>query len=274
MIVHTRVPAPPLSDFVALLWLSEGGEGTHPRERILPTGTAEIVVALDDVPMPVWERTDLVRGRDFRGALVCGPHAGFFVIDNPARARFAGIHFRPGGAPPFLRLPAGEVCETHVPLDDLWGAAAAELRERLMGASGAEACFDEMEAFLLRRLAAGTARHVGVRAALRAFGAGGAATATVGEVVERVGMSHRAFAARFRAEVGLPPKLYCRVQRFQEVVRRVASGPPLAWSRLALDCGYYDQAHFIHDFRAFSGLTPAEYASRRGDHANHVALPD
>lgn len=273
MIVHTRAPGAPLSDFVALLWISEAGEGTHPRERILPTATAEIIVALDDVPMPVWERSERSPPQTFRDALVSGPRSSFIVIDNPARSTFAGIHFLPGGALPFFDLPVDEIRGLHVPLGDLWGRAAAELRERLLEVRTVPARMDAMEAFLRDRVRGGLWRHVGVRAALRLFGGGGSAP-PVAEVVDRVGMSHRAFAARFRAEVGLPPKLYCRVRRFQEVVRRVAAGAPLDWSRVALDCGYYDQPHFIHDFREFSGLTPLEYAARRGSQPNHVALTE
>ncbi|MEN3338317.1 MAG: hypothetical protein V7647_1993 [Acidobacteriota bacterium] len=87
-----------------------------------------------------------------------------------------------------------------------------------------------------------------------------------------VGLSERRFIDRFRTEVGLTPKLFCRVRRFQEVVRRVHRARAVNWSSVALSCGYFDQAHFINDFQAFSGLSPTTYLARKGDHQNHVPL--
>jgi len=78
----------------------------------------------------------------------------------------------------------------------------------------------------------------------------------------------------FREEVGLTPKLYCRIRRFQQVLALIRCGKPVEWADIALSCGYFDQAHFVHDFRAFSGITPSAYASHRGPHTNHVSMAD
>jgi AraC-like DNA-binding protein len=93
-------------------------------------------------------------------------------------------------------------------------------------------------------------------------------------VTNAVGLSQGRFIDRFRDEVGLTPKLFCRVRRFQEVVRRVHRAREVDWTDVALSCGYFDQAHFINDFRAFSGLSPTTYMAWKGDHQNHVPLPD
>ena len=73
---------------------------------------------------------------------------------------------------------------------------------------------------------------------------------------------------------GLTPKLFCRVQRFQKVLRRIRTGREVDWTGVALDSGYFDQAHFIHDFKAFSGLSPTAYAAHRTEHLNHVPILD
>ena len=70
------------------------------------------------------------------------------------------------------------------------------------------------------------------------------------------------------------PKLFCRVRRFQQVLRLIGSGRPVAWAAVAADCGYFDQAHFIHDFRAFSGINPSTYIAQRTEHLNHVPMPE
>ncbi|WP_420917122.1 helix-turn-helix domain-containing protein [Dictyobacter halimunensis] len=91
-------------------------------------------------------------------------------------------------------------------------------------------------------------------------------------IASEVGLSQRHFIQVFGEAVGLTPKLFCRVQRFQALLRSLEYGRPVHWAEAALNCGYYDQAHCIHDFQAFSGLTPSTYLSSRGQFHNHVPL--
>ena len=97
-------------------------------------------------------------------------------------------------------------------------------------------------------------------------------TRTVKEVSRRTGMSQRRFIQHFREAVGLTPKLFCRILRYQEVIRLVGSEKRVEWAEVALRCGYFGQAHFVHDFRAFSGTTPTNYLAHGGEHPNPVPL--
>jgi len=93
-----------------------------------------------------------------------------------------------------------------------------------------------------------------------------------GEMAERVGFSQRRFIQIFRDEVGLTPKLFCRVQRFLEVIKAIGTRETVDWLDLALACGYFDQAHFIHEFQEFSSLTPNKYLELRTEHFRHVLV--
>jgi AraC-like DNA-binding protein len=254
----TYRPPPPLADLVDLFWLYRRDTPTHPRERLLPMGTMELVVNLSD---------------DRHGPVVCGAHSESFEIGTAEPATVLGVHFKPGGAFPFLNLPAGELHNAHVSLEDLWGRRAGDLQERLLEARTAADQFRVLEQALLARAFRPLVRHRAVAFALKEFERGAYAPA-VADVIERTGLSHRRFIQRFADEVGLTPKLFCRVSRFQDVVRRIAGSRQIDWVQVALACGYYDQAHFIHDFRAFSGLSPTKYLEVRGDHVNHVPLAD
>ena len=90
----------------------------------------------------------------------------------------------------------------------------------------------------------------------------------------QLGLSPKRFISLFEEAVGLTPKVFCRVLRFQDVLSLIEQGQPIGWADLALDCGYFDQAHFIHDFQAFSGLTPQAYLAQRSLFRNHVPLPE
>jgi AraC-like DNA-binding protein len=79
------------------------------------------------------------------------------------------------------------------------------------------------------------------------------------------GLSHTKFIQLFREHVGLTPKLFCRVRRFRTLLNRIEKGLPVNWAGLAADCGYFDQAHLIRDFRAFAGITPIDYSRAMPD---------
>jgi AraC-like DNA-binding protein len=266
-------PLRPLSDFVDIFWLHEGAPPPHPRERLLPMGTVELVINLRGPTAAVCDRhhPDLVH--HLLGPIICGPHSEPFVIPTADQASILGVHFKPGGAFPFLRLRADELHNRHVSLDSLWGASAAALHDRLREARTPAARFRILEQSLLAQADRPLARHPAVAFALRQFQDIPRAE-RIAEVTGRVGLSPRRFSQLFAEEVGLTPKLFCRVRRFQEVVRFIDSRRRFAWSNLALACGYYDQAHFINDFQSFSGLTPTAYLREKGEHPNHVPLAD
>ena len=95
-------------------------------------------------------------------------------------------------------------------------------------------------------------------------------TTSIAAVTDTIGLSAKRFIERFRMEVGITPKVYCRIRRFQRAVTMATRGRQVAWTQVALDAGYFDQAHFIHDFRSFAGLTPTAYQSARTWFQNHV----
>jgi AraC-like DNA-binding protein len=264
-------PGPPLDAFVALLWHYEDGPPVaHEKERLLPDGSMELVISLRTERVRIYDRDDAERYRTFGPSVVCGAHSSYFVIDTEGQEAVLGAHFKPGGAVPFIGLPADELRDAHVSLDDLWGSRAVELRDRLLEAPSPRARLRILEAALLERAAGRLARHPAVAYALGEL-AGSPHTARIAEVASAAGLSPRGFIGAFSREVGLTPKLFCRVLRFQEVIRRAHAGP-VAWVDVAAACGYFDQAHFIRDFKAFAGVSPSAYLAHRTDHVNHVPL--
>lgn len=278
MVYRTYIPRPPLSDFVYLFWLYEGHNPPHAKERCLPTGTMEMVIDLREEELRVYDGQNHEQFQKFRTALICGAHSEPFVIDTATQASVMGVHFKPGGALPFLQLPADELRNAHVSLETLWGAKAIELRDRLLEAEAPEARFGILERTLLSRAVRPLARHPAVAFALKEFSLKELQetlhTPTISDVSERTGLSRRRFIQVFSEEVGLTPKRFCRVRRFQKVLGLVQMEQRVEWGKMALECGYFDQAHFTHDFRAFSGLTPTAYLACCTEHLNHVPLRD
>jgi AraC-like DNA-binding protein len=267
----TYIPQLPLAAFVDVFWLYEGDAPRHAKERRLPDGSMELVINLREDTLRVYDRQQHDQFQSFRGCLLSGMHTEFSVIDTACQAAIMGVHFKPGGSFPFLSLPASELRDTHVSLDMLWGAMARDLYEQLLAAQTPETRFRILELSLLAHLARPWSRHPAVTFALSEFQSV-SCMQTISAVTERIGLSQRRFIQVFHEEVGLTPKLFCRVRRFQEVLRLMGTGQRVELAEIALACGYFDQTHFIHDFQAFSGLNPRSYLMHRGEHPNHVPL--
>jgi AraC-like DNA-binding protein len=253
-----RVPTAPLSDLVEIFWYWSGGR-TQERERILPMPTLELIVQLRS-------------SRAFAG--VAGPHSECFIIDRRQANDILGVHFKAGGAFPFLGCAFDELHNTHVSLADLWGEKRARrLVELLEEAPTVDAKFDILERWLMWIANRPLKHHPAVAFALREFQADPGLFSSE-RIAKEVNLSQRRFIELFRDEVGMTPKLFCRVQRFQKVINWIDQQTEVDWVDLALSHGYSDQSHFIHDFRAFSGLKPSEYLGLRTDSLSHVRYPE
>jgi AraC-like DNA-binding protein len=267
---QTWSPQTPLSTFVECLWFYQGAVPTHSRERLLPSGEIEIVFNLKDDRIRIHDRKNVDDLLSFRGAVLVGAQSEYFVIDTCQQQCVMGVHFRPGGAFPFLGLPADEVRDQHVSLETLWGAEAIDLRERLLEIPDVETRFHLLERFLLTRALRPLETNAAVAYAIKEF----QRSRSVADVCAQIGHSPKRFIAEFSAQVGLTPKLFCRIRRFQKLLGLVHTMHDVDWADVAIECGYFDQPHFIHDFRGFTGLSPSQYISKDLRHRNHVPLLD
>jgi AraC-like DNA-binding protein len=253
-----RRPVGVLSKFVEVFWSYHPRPFTH--ERILPMGTVELVIRLES------PRTS--------ESGIAGPRSESLIIERHETNQLLGVHFKPGGAFPFLGFPFGEVHNSCITLADLWGENRAQrLLYLLHEAPTIELKFDLLERWLIWIADQPLKHHAAVAFALAEFGNDpGLQSSAV--VAEKVNLSQRRFIDLFRNEVGMTPKLFCRVQRFREIIETIHRMETVDWVDLAMSFGYTDQSHFIHDFREFSGLRPSEYLSLRTEQIAHVKFPE
>lgn len=264
-----RAPRPPLDAFVASIWAYRDDPRPHALERVLPTGAAQLIVNLKEDRTRAYDPAHPRTCVSTSGTILVGMHTRYQIIDTSEQEYVAGVAFRPGGTAAFVRPPAYETRDADTPLDLLWGRQwTADIREQLLERSEPDAQLDAIEAALLAQLRPNGV-HPAVAFALTAFNRVPIAS-EIGAVTDAIGMSAKRFIERFKAQVGVSPKRYCRIRRFQLAVARAHRGRRVDWAQVALDCGYYDQAHFIHEFRAFSGLTPTGYVASRTPFQNHV----
>ncbi len=262
-------PPSPLAAFVRCFWYWQGIPQPHLKERLLPTGEASIIFNLRDEPFRIYDAENFNRFTTHRQAVLSGARSTCFGIDTESQECVVGIQFRPGGLFPFLSMPASDAEGLTLDLEAIWPSHASDIRDRLLASPSAHSMLKTLESCLLNRMVRPLNLHQAVTYAIGEFEDPGCSVATV---VDRIGMSSNRFIQLFHHQVGLTPKLFSRLRRFQSVLETIHTTQDFEWAQVALACGYYDQAHFINDFQAFSGLTPRRYAALATPHLNHVPI--
>ncbi|NJL61240.1 MAG: helix-turn-helix domain-containing protein [Methylacidiphilales bacterium] len=268
-IYHSYVPRSPLSQFVKFLWSSEGDRLPTSQVKLLPIGSMELVINLDSDTIPLFDRTSRERCGSTSSMRLCGIQSQSLIIDNHSQISVMGVRFQPGGSVPFFQIPAKELHNQVISLEKLWNSHAEQLRENLLKAPTIKTRFLVLERFLFRMMQP-PKPHPIVDFGLREFQK--STIPTVNEVTNKIGISNRYFGQLFSDFVGLTPKSFCRIQRLRLVLLLLAGKTCVNWSEIALNCGYFDQAHFIHDFRSFAGCGSTTYLKQRGSHPCHILL--
>ena len=257
MSLRIHKPAYPLSQYVDFIWQAANSGFPPSRQRVYPNGAMALVIHLKKPAVTYFIDNE---PRTIRVPLLAGPFSRSFEMDPSQSTAVIGILFHPGAARTFFPVAPHELHNVDIALRELCPAAADRLLNRAVlrpgrpcPAHGRRAIFDPSNfraplpsippsAMRFEQLS----REGGVRG--------------IRKIQLDTGLSHTRFIHLFREHVGLTPKLFCRVRRFNALLHQINKGVPVNWARLAADCGYFDQAHLIRDFRAFAGITPREYS--------------
>lgn len=248
-------PCPHLAPYVRLIWLLETDDPADfgPPERIAPDGVLEIVFHYQ-TPFDC-----RYAGEDFT------PQARSVAVSQTRRwleirprgpSGMISVRFQPWGAYHFFRPPLSELADVQAPTELLWGSAVRELEERLVEAAGDEERVALVEAFLLTRLERHQKEDVEpcVRAIWQRQG-----RVAVSRLCGQLGIGERRLQRTFAAALGTTPKGFARLSRFLHACRVLRAGLEPTLTDVGLACGYYDQSHFIADFKDFSGMTPGAF---------------
>jgi AraC-like DNA-binding protein len=266
----SRVPRPPLDGLIDDLYFLNGAP-PYPRLTLPPMPAAVLIVNLG-APFRIRAGTDLDAG-EYADGVMLTTLTRALEFGYPAATRSVGVHFKPWGAAPFLPMPAAELRDRPVTLEEVWGRpTVAELRDRLAGAPGPQEMLTMLEDQLMRLLCE-TAGLALVRHTSSVIAAAAGAVA-IRDLSVATGVSSTQLARRFKDIIGITPKRLARTYRFAAGVRAIDPTGPVDWLEVAGRAGYYDQAHFGNDFRAFTGLTPTRYLDARRrfvrEHPGHV----
>ncbi len=258
---------PPLDRWIKCLWLIEDPTATaaDAPERVVPDGSMELVIHYG-APF---------RRRALDGTTCTPSHAALagqltnpLLLESTGPVGVLGVRFHPNGASAFLREPLAALTDRVVGLADIWGREGRELGERVAEAPTDQARMSIVITFLHGKLNDRQRSQPPVAAAVQKLSEAGG-DVPIGSVAKDLGIGRRRLERGFRDHVGLSPKILARVLRFQSALAWLEGPAPVRWAELAIDCGYYDQAHLIRDFKAFAGMSPTAWLReqhRMNDH--------
>jgi AraC-like DNA-binding protein len=271
MILQTHIPRFPLNQFVDHFVYYEGYHPEHSIDRFLPDGNTEIIIDFDDRPQHIYDNETLQQIQACHHVWASGVRTEYITIPSGRHAAMFIIAFKKGMAYPFFPLPMNEMADRVVDADLLWGNDFAVLREQLREAPQIRLKFTTAEDFLLKHFANRLVSNPAVEFALREI-IRTPDQISLARLNQNIGYSQKHFIDLFRRQVGIAPKSYLKIIRFQKAIGEIEQRKQVNWTTIAQDCGFYDQAHFINDFKFFSGFTPEEYVRRKNDVLNYVPV--
>ena len=270
--VHT--PAFPLNKFVNHFIYHEGFNPVHSMDRFLPDGNAEFIIELTDNPKHIYDNETLTELQACRHAWVSGVRTQPITIPAGRDSRMLIVAFKKGMAHPFYDFPMTELADLVVDADLVFGQKVHALREQLLHCNSIRQMFLLVEKFLLGQ--AGDLLHANTPSQCIQYASSNITNQpTVLEFQQlsrQIGYSQKHFIDLFKKQVGVPPKQYLRIIRFQKAILEIENKSAIHWSRIAAESGFYDQAHFINEFKDFSGFTPNEYIKKKAEDPNYIPV--
>ena len=240
-----------------VLLITRGYQPTHSIDRYLPNGNIEIIIDLTDTPKYIYDNHTLMEVQALKKIWISGMRSEYITIPSGLHAEMFIIEFKKGRVHPFLDRPLTEITGRVVEGDRILGRAFMELRERLLAASCAGDRFTLAEGILQAafcRALVGQSfllilRWVKILTDHSAL--------TIKSIADKTGFSSKHFIKIFSDHMGVSPKLYLRIIRFQRAIRDIEMTGTIHWASLAYQCGYYDQSPFLFRISGvFRGFTP------------------
>jgi AraC-like DNA-binding protein len=271
MVHQPYFPAFPLSQFVELFIYFNGIQHAHTVDRFLPNGDVEILIDFHDTPQFIYDNNSLKEIQACHHVWASGVRTEPITIPSGTNAEMMVIAFKRGMAAPFFPFPMSEIKDSVADSDLVWGTDFRDIRERMLETNDIGLRFRMMENFLVSKFVSKMNVNPCVKFAIREMSERPDAL-NIARMNDQIGYSQKHFTEMFRKSVGVNPKSYLKIMRFQKAVRTIDGSNEIDWGTIAQDCGFYDQAHFINDFKHFSGFTPEQYAKIHTNYQNYIPV--
>lgn len=230
----------------------------HSLERVIPTGHVFIIFELDNIIRNTFDNVTLEPIDTFREVWVSGAHKNFITISAHKHSEMFVIQFKPAGAFPFFHFPLTGISNSVLPAQEIFGNEIIDLRQKLIEVSDVNSKFEVAEEWLasrydeskqLPREFSNILKKVELELSASDFD----------NLFEGYPFTRKHLIDQFKKYVGLTPKYYQRIIKFNDILKKIQKKKSITWTQLTYEYGYSDQAHFIKTFKHFSGFSPKEF---------------
>lgn len=270
MIYRIHIPPRPLSYFIEHFFYYEGHHAGHKMEKFLPDGSMDMLIDLTESPKKLFHNEEGSSYTTYKKSWISGMKTEYILIDASVSSMI-GIHFRPGGTYPFFNFPVCELNDLTIEMDCLWNTEIHSIRDAILSTPEVENKFSILEKYFLLKGKHKLEPNLFVSYAIDQLQQSPQLW-TIGKLSDKIGITQKHLINLFKKHAGLSPKLFARIAKFQKVIKEVEAKRSIEWTSVAYDCGYYDQAHFIKEFQAFSGINPSAYLTQRGEYMNYLTV--
>jgi len=266
-----QTPPYPLNQFIESVLYYDNYQPTHQIERLLPDGAVNLIIELNGIHQHIYDNDLLTPAKTYCKAWVSGMHSRYISIDACYNASMVIIRFLPHGAYPFLHLPVVELTNLVIEADLLFAQDVNRLREQLVNTEGIINKFAHIYQWLHQRFNAKFLPHKAIQYALTQIH-NNPTWGALQNLTQSIGYSQKHLIHLFKQFVGFRPKQYQQITRFNLALNEIAQGQFSKLTSLGYDCGYYDQAHFVKEFKKFAGFSPKRFLREKGAYIHYIPL--
>ena len=242
----------------------------HEKDKYLPDGTINIVFELTDNPKYIYDNKTGRVVQECSDVWFSGVLKDHITISSHHEEMMVLV-FKPGAGFPLVHTSIAKYTNSVVSAKEVFGASITILLQELKLPTSSEEKFLAIERWLDNQLRPDDFYLEVIRYAIGVI-ENSPTQINLLELSEKLGYSQKQFIQLFKKYVGITPKQFHRIVRFNEILSAVENGEEISWTIIATDCGYFDQAHFIKDFQSFSGINPKKYLKDIGDYPNFLPV--
>ncbi|MFZ1304628.1 MAG: helix-turn-helix domain-containing protein [Ferruginibacter sp.] len=271
MVFQVHIPAFPLNQFIESFIYYRDYNPVHSVDRFLPDGNVNIIFDLTDYPKHIYDNETLKEIQACRNVWFSGIRNKYITIPSGKDSEMFIINFHKGRSYPFVQMPLYELTDSVVDAELVLTNDILDMREMILASSLLAQKFYVAENYLLKKFRDKLIVNPFIEFAVNSI-ISSPNQMSIEEIAGKVGYSQKHLIKLFKDNVGLTPKGFLKVIRFQKAIEEIAAAKQINWTGIAYECGYYDQAHFINDFKTFSGFTPEEYLQKQYEHLNYIVV--
>jgi AraC-like DNA-binding protein len=271
MIFETYIPRSPLSNFIGNFTYYRDYNPVHSVDRFLPDGNVNLVIDLTDYPKFIYDNHTLKEIQSCKNVWFSGIRNNFITIPSGRDSEMFIINFIKGKASSFVEMPLNELTDYVVDGELVMTNEILNIREKLLSLSSIKQKFLFAENHLNKVFGHKLVVNPFVDFAVNQIVQTPNQT-TIQAISKKVGYSQKHFIKIFKENVGITPKSFLKIIRFQRAIQKIEQNLSIDWPGIAYECGYYDQAHLINDFKDFSGFTPTQYLKSKSEFTNYIAI--